>query len=602
MDGYGDDGLILTGKSADYLGVEGKLRYQARLKAVAQGGRIRVDDRDLIVSNADAVTLYIAAATNFKNYRDVGADPNKRVEKVLSAIQDESYDNMKEAHIREHRRLFGRVSIDMGSTRNSYAPTDERLRRFNGKNDPNLAALCFQFGRYLLISSSRPGTQPANLQGIWNEDMNPSWDSKYTTNINTEMNYWPAEVGNLTECANPLFTMIRELTDRGRNVAREHYGARGWVYHQNTDLWRVAAPMDGPDWGTFTAGGAWLCTHLWEHFLYTGDRTFLEEYYPIMKGCVAFFLDFLVQHPRYGWLVTNPSTSPENFPGRPGNDLFFDEVTAWMSPGTTICAGSTIDMQILRDLFGYVARAAEILDIDKDFRKRVLDTREKLAPMQIGQKGNLQEWLEDWDEKEKSHRHISHLYGLYPGNQISARRTPEYVEACKTVLEQRGLVGNGWASAWKMGCWARLYDPEKAMDNFDYYIHNYCYNSLFSICQRALQVDGTFGVSAAVAEMLLQSHENELFLLPALPESWHTGDVKGLRARGGFEVDMKWEKGRLVSAKIQPSLTTPCRIRTDDPVDVYSDGQRVDVRTLEEGLFAFDAEKDRLYEVRAMEP
>jgi len=602
MDGYGNDGLILTGKSADYLGVEGKLRYQARLKAVTQGGRIRVDDRDLIVDNADAVTLYIAAATNFKNYKDVSADPNQRVEKVLSAIQDESYENIKEAHIREHRKLFRKVSIDLGSTRNSYAPTDERLLRFNGKNDPSLAALCLQFGRYLLISSSRPGTQPANLQGIWNEDMNPSWDSKYTTNINTEMNYWPAEVGNLTECADPLFTMIRELTDRGRDVAREHYGARGWVFHQNTDLWRVTAPMDGPDWGTFTAGGAWLCTHLWEHFLYTGDQAFLKEYYPIMKECVAFFLDFLVQHPRYGCLVTNPSTSPENFPGRPGNDLFFDEVTAWMSPGTTICAGSTIDMQILRDLFGYVAQAAEILDIDEDFRNRVLDTREKLAPMKIGHKGNLQEWLEDWDEKEKSHRHISHLYGLYPGNQISARTTPEFVQACKVVLEQRGLEGNGWASAWKMGCWARLYNPEKAMDNFDYYIHNYCYNSLFSICQRALQVDGTFGLSAAVAEMLLQSHENELVLLPALHSSWHTGDVKGLRARGGFEVDMKWEKGRLVFAKIRPTLTTPCRIRTEDPVAIYSNGQRIDVRTLEEGLVAFDAEKDRLYEIRPMEP
>jgi len=575
MDGYGKDGLILLGKSADYLGVEGKIRYEARLRAVPEEGSLSVDDTDLIVKNADRVTLYLAAATNFVNYKDVSGDPNQRIEAVLKSIERKSYEEIKEAHIQEYQKFFRRVSIDLGATPNSVLPTDERLQKFDGRTDPNLAALCFQFGRYLLISSSRPGTQPANLQGIWNQSMNPAWDSKYTTNINLEMNYWPAEVGNLSECTEPLIKMIKELTDQGSEVAREHYGARGWVFHQNTDIWRVAAPMDGPQWGTFTAGGAWLCTHLWEHYLFSGDREFLKDVYPVMKGCVEFFLDFLVEHPKYGWLVTNPSTSPENFPARPGNDPFFDEVTAWMSPGTTICAGSTIDIQILNDLFSYVAQAADILSTDPEFKDKVLDARQRLAPMQIGRKGDLQEWLEDWDQKEKSHRHISNLYGLFPGHQISLIKTPKLAEASRLVLEQRGLEGNGWSSAWKMACWARLLNAEKAMENFDYLIHNYTFNSLFSICSGALQVDGAFGVSAAVAEMLLQSHENALCFLPALPESWAVGEVKGLCARGGFEVSLKWADGSLREAHIYSKNGKTCRLHTSLPLKVKCKGKTV---------------------------
>jgi len=564
MDGYGNDGLLLTGKSADYLGVEGKLRYQGRLKAVPQGGTMSVKGRDLIIKDANAVTIFVAAATNFINYKDVNGDANLRNNEVLGALKNKTFEEIKESHIKEHRRLFGRVSINLGTGSNSFLPTDERLKNYNGSNDPNLAALCFQFGRYLLISSSRPGTQPANLQGIWNTYMNPNWDSKYTTNINTEMNYWTAEVCNLSECAEPLFTMIRELTDQGACVAREHYGAGGWVYHQNTDIWRVAAPMDGPDWGTFTTGGTWLCTHLWEHYLYSGDKEFLKNVYPIMKSNVEFFLDFLVEHPKYGCLVTNPSTSPENFPGRPGNNRFYDETTGWMSPGTTICTGSTIDMQLLNDFFGYVAEASEILGIDTAFREKVLETRERLAPMKIGKKGDLQEWLEDWEQKEESHRHISHLYGLFPGNQISVEKTPELAEAAKIVLEQRGLRGNGWASAWKMACWARLYDPEKVMDNFTYYVHNYCLNSLFSLCSRYFQVDGSFGVTAAVAEMLIQSHANELHLLPSLSDSWKDGHVKGLCARGGFEIEMQWADKKLKKTVILSKNGNSCIIRYKD--------------------------------------
>jgi len=320
-----------------------------------------------------------------------------------------------------------------------------------------------------------------------------------------------------------------------------------------------------------------------------------------MKGCVEFFLDFLVEHPDYGWLVTNPSTSPENFPDRPGNDRFYDEVCAWMSPGTTICAGSTIDMQILKDLFGYVAEAAEILEVDQEFKQRILATRTKLAPMQIGKGGDLQEWLEDWGQKEKSHRHISHLYGLFPGNQISPRKTPELAEGAKVVLNQRGLVGNGWASAWKMACWARLYEAPKAMDNFDFYIHKYCFDSLFSICASALQVDGLFGISAAVAEMLCQSHEREIHLLPAVADSWKNGFVRGLRARGGFEVDMRWEKGALKSAKILSLSGMPCRIRSDVPVEILAEGRKISFTEQDENIFVFDTEANRVYELKPIQ-
>ena len=598
MDGAPPDGLVLHGKSADYLGVAGRLRLVARLKALADGGSVQVKDDSLVVKDADAVTLLVAAATNFVNFKDVSGDADSRVDQVMRAASARSYDTVRAAHVAEHQRLFRRVAVDFGTSADASLPTDERLKKFDGRNDPALAALLYQFGRYLLITSSRPGTQPANLQGIWNKDQNPMWDSKYTTNINTEMNYWPAESANLSECADPLFRMIREVAEQGADVAREHYGAGGWVFHQNTDLWRVAAPMDGPNWGGFTTGGAWLTTHLWEHYRFTRDRAFLQDYYPVMKGAAQFFLDFLVPHPKYGWLVTNPSTSPENFPLAPGNDRFFDEVTGSMTSGTALVAGSAIDTQIVSDLFTAVASASEVLGLDPEFRQRLLDARAKLAPMRVGRRGDLQEWTEDWDQREKSHRHISNLYGLYPGNQISLRRTPELAKASAVVLDQRGLVGNGWSSVWKAACWARLRNAAKAMENVVYAVKTYTTDSLFSICSRAMQVDGSFGMTAALTELLLQSHEDEIALLPALPAEWPTGSVKGLRARGGFEIDMAWKDGRLATASVSSLAGTRCRLRAEGTtLQVTSGGRAVKVMHPEPGVVEFETKAGNVYSV-----
>ncbi|MGJ5815408.1 glycoside hydrolase family 95 protein [Paludibaculum fermentans] len=599
MDGQGADGLVLRGKSADYLGVAGKIRYEARLRAAATGGTVVVKDDVLSVSKADAVTLVMAAATNFVNYRDVSGDPAARVDLVMTAATGLSFERLKQAHVQEHQRLFRRASITLPATENSKLPTDERLKAFDGSNDPALAALLFQYGRYLLISSSRPGGQPANLQGLWNKDMNPMWDAKYTTNINTQMNYWMAETANLSECAEPLFRMIRELTDQGSETAREFYGARGWVQHQNTDLWRVTAPMDGPSWGAFTTGGAWLATHLWEHYLYSGDVQFLREYYPVLKGSAEFFLDFLRPDPKRGWLVTNPSTSPENFPAGPANVKFFDEVTT-MKTGTSLTVGSTIDMEILRELFSEVEQASSILGVDAELRGRVAAARAKLAPLQVGRKGNLQEWLDDWDETEKSHRHISGLWGLYPGDEISPRRTPEFARASQVVLEQRGLPGNGWSSAWKAACWARLGDGNKAMENVQYAVGHYTTASLFSICSNAMQVDGAFGLSAAISEMLLQSDGGEIRFVPALAESMTSGSAKGLRARGGFEVDFEWQAGRLVRATIVSRLGKSCRIRTPNSFAVTSGGKSVVITRPEAGVIEFATRPGESYSLASV--
>lgn len=600
MDGCGDDGLMVNGKSADYLGVKGRVRYRARLEAVPEGGTTKVAGTELFVEGADAVTLYLVAATNFVDYRDVSGDPVARVAAYLDRIDGKPYRRIRAAAIQDHRSYYQRATLRLSRTASSVLPTDRRMKAFEAGSDPSLAALAYNFGRYLLISSSRPGTQAANLQGIWNDKQNPSWDSKYTTNINLEMNYWPVESGNLSDCAEPLITLVEELTDQGRQVAREHYGARGWVFHQNTDIWRVAAPMDGPTWGTFTVGGAWLVTHLWEHYLYTLDQEYLKKVYPVMKGSVDFFMDFLVEHPDGEWLVTNPSNSPENPPKGPGYEYFYDEVTG-MYYFTTICYGSSIDMQILTDLFGYYAEACRILEVDQAYADEVLAARSRLVPPRVGKDGTLQEWTEDYEQLEEKHRHFSHLYGLYPGNVISARRTPELVDACKAVLEQRGDGGTGFSRGWKMALWARLHDGERAHRVFKGYIEEQAYPQLFAKCFTPLQVDGTFGVAAGITEMLMQSHEGRIDLLPALPRSWSEGRFDGVCARGAFELDMEWKEGEITRVEILSRRGGTCRLRPGtnvDAFDVSCDGARVACRTLPEGVLEFDTKEGAAYLLR----
>lgn len=597
MDALGKDGLVLTGKSADYMGIEGKLRYEARIKAIPEGGAIHTDGVDLIIENANAVTLYFAAATNFVNYKDVSADPHQRVADCFKNIENKSYQAILEAALLDYKKYFDRVSLTLPITENAFLPTPERIQKIQTDPDPSLSALSYNFGRYLMIGSSRAGTEPANLQGIWNDDMNPAWDSKYTTNINTEMNYWPVESSNLSECVEPLVRMIKELTDQGTQVAQEHYGAKGWVFHQNTDIWRVAAPMDGPTWGTFTVGGAWLCTHIWEHYQYTRDTAFLKETYPLLEGCVQFFMDFLIPHPNGKWLVTNPSTSPENFPDGGGNKAYFDEVTASFREGTTICAGASIDMQILYDLFGYFTAASTVMGKSSAFIEQVKTARAQLVPPQIGKDGALQEWADDWKSLEENHRHFSHLYGLYPGKVLYEKRTPELVAAYKKVLEERGDASTGWSRAWKMALWARLGDGNRANKIYKGFVKEQTCSSLFTLCGNAPQVDGVFGLTAAITEMLMQSHDDYIRLLPALPDDWHTGSYTGVCARGAFELDYAWQNKQLTQLTITSKAGGICRLEASKNNKITCNKKPIKFDRLSNGSIAFKTVKGGVYVV-----
>jgi alpha-L-fucosidase 2 len=554
MDGIAPDSLQLSGRTSTYLGIEGKVRYFARAKFISKGGDIQVDYDSLTVKGADEVMILIPAATNFVNYNDVSADEKKRVMDVLDKVSSKGFDELLAAHVQAHRALFRRLDVDLGSTAAAAQPTDLRCQAFAaGGDDPQLAALYFQFARYLLISSSRPGTKPANLQGIWNEEVSPSWDSKFTTNINLEMNYWSAEVANLSECFQPLAQMMQEITGPGAMTARESYGARGWVLHQNTDIWWATAPMDGCSWGSFSTGGAWLCTQLWDHYLYSRDEAYLARIYPVLKGAAQFFIDTLVEHPREKVLVTCPATSPENVPKRPGNRQIHDEVMGGnITPN--ICAGPTMDMQIIRDLFSQVIQAARILDRDVLFSQVLTDLRKRLAPMKIGQHGQLQEWLEDWDDPKDTHRHFSHLYGIFPSSQINLYDTPVLARAAQQAVEMRGDLGTGFSMAWKMAIWARLLDGEHAHTIFRHFIDKNTCTNLFTKCFSTPQVEGSFGVCAAIAEMLMQSYDGRIHLLPALPKAWPQGRIRGLRARGALEIDLAWKDGKLTHAKIKAGM------------------------------------------------